>query len=145
MLNCCPAREREGKLLFLYSLLPHTSPLKQPHGNCLQTATQKKCIAPLQLTATYEAVPYENSQRSPKISQLLFYSYFIHSSIHTPGAFASLTLHDSDTQEVNSYLLLPIVTGREHQVQMPCCTQRAVTTAFPTSCVEIIGLDVGFL
>lgn len=46
----------------------------------------------------------------------------------------------SQTQEY-SYLLLSIGTGKEHQVQMPCWTRKAVTTAFPASRVEIIGLN----
>lgn len=126
--NCSPAREKEGKLFDLshHPLLPHASPPKQP-----AEIGFKHLLTMPSSTATYHSFLHWGVTRFP--SFCLIHIYFTAVYTLQENLIYLFCLDDSATGEVNSYLLLSIGTGREHQVQMPCCTRKAVTTAFPAS------------
>lgn len=111
-LNCCPEREKEGKLFELshYPLLPHASPPKQP----AEIGFKQLLTAAFLLCKLWSCTLLKLfALRSHKISQLLPYSYLFHSCIHTPGAFNSLVL--SGWLRHTRSKLLPVIVHRNRQ------------------------------
>lgn len=112
-LNCCPAREREGKLWTLP--LPPLAPRVSPETALLKSAPNSYSQLPSSVAINCQLWSCTLQElfalRSHKISQLLPYSYFIHTCTHTPGAFTSLVLCDSDTRSK----LLPVIAHSNRQ------------------------------